>query len=118
MVLSITCIWLIVDAAVGKGYVNNFLASIFPFMLEDEKEPLTEEETETKSANAPSSAAISGVKNNSSDKITDADIEAKFGGSRVWTYYENNTVPYSPAQQVELDKLREAIAKYRVNGGK
>lgn len=112
LVLSITCVWLVIDAAVGKGYVNNFLTSIFPFMTKsDESEELTEEEVEEKSNNAPKSAAISGT--------SEKDIEEKFGNSRVWEYYENNTIPSAPALQAELETLKKQIANYKkTQGGK
>lgn len=115
MVLSITCIWLIVDAAVGKGYVNNFLASIFPFMLEEEKEPLTEEEVETKIENAPSSAAISGATSNKAGAIA----HPKNGSNSSQSKKENNSgssinsVPYAPMQQMQGEELKKILDKWR-----
>ena len=30
--LAFFCVWLIVDVAVGKDYLGNFLKTLFPFM--------------------------------------------------------------------------------------
>lgn len=35
MFLSFVCIWLVVDVAVGKNYLGNFLNTLFPFMSSD-----------------------------------------------------------------------------------
>lgn len=32
--IAFACIWLVVDVAVGKDYLGNFLATLFPFMKE------------------------------------------------------------------------------------
>lgn len=32
MTLSFVCIWIVVDVAMGKNYLGNFLGTIFPFM--------------------------------------------------------------------------------------
>lgn len=32
MTLSCVCIWIVVDVAMGKNYLGNFLGTIFPFM--------------------------------------------------------------------------------------
>ena len=34
LILSMCCIWLVVDNAIGKKYVNTFLGTLFPFMQE------------------------------------------------------------------------------------
>ena len=60
--LSAICVWLVVDVAVGKNYLGNFLSTLFPFMS-DSSEPrgaMTVEEVEEAQENAPSSTAIGG----------------------------------------------------------
>lgn len=35
LILSMCCIWLVVDNAIGNHHVNTFLATLFPFMAGD-----------------------------------------------------------------------------------
>lgn len=62
--LSAVCVWLVVDAAVGKKYLSKFLSTIFPFMGEDEDTSsditMTTEEVEEAQENAPASSAMGG----------------------------------------------------------
>lgn len=85
MTLSCLCIWLVVDCAVGKNYLGNFLSILFPFMAdgtETKSTTLTTKQVETKTNNAPKSSAIgSGKKTTSGNKSTDT-------GTGI------NTVPY------------------------
>ena len=62
--LSFVCIWLIVDMAIGKNYVGNFLSIIFPFMASDTAEHMTTEEVEEAEKEAPTSSAMGGKKEN------------------------------------------------------
>ena len=39
--LSVICIWLVVDSALGENYIKKFLGTIFPFM-DDESNEKTE----------------------------------------------------------------------------
>lgn len=53
LTLSCVCIWLIVDAAIGKKYLSNFLSIIFPFMAGDsgaENEQTATAATDTKNS--------------------------------------------------------------------
>ena len=57
--LSMICVWLIVDMAVGKNYLGNFLTIIFPFMDNSGRDLImTETEQEQAANNAPSSSAM------------------------------------------------------------
>lgn len=56
--LSCLCIWLIIDAAVGKKHLANFLTVIFPFMSGGSSSGMTTEQVETAKENAPTSGAI------------------------------------------------------------
>lgn len=33
--LSVICIWLVVDSALGENYIKKFLSTIFPFMSDN-----------------------------------------------------------------------------------
>lgn len=62
--LSAVCVWLIVDMAVGKDHLGNFLSTLFPFMESSGPSggiELTEEQEENlskgKADNSPSSSA-------------------------------------------------------------
>lgn len=62
--LSAVCVWLIVDMAVGKDHLGNFLSTLFPFMDSSGSSgsiELTEEQEENlsqgKADNAPTSSA-------------------------------------------------------------
>ena len=55
--LSALCVWLIVDVALGKNYLGNFLGTIFPFMSGNTAS-MTTEEVERAKENAPASSAI------------------------------------------------------------
>lgn len=62
--LSAVCVWLIVDMAVGKDHLGNFLSTLFPFMESSGPSggiELTEEQEENlpkgNADNAPSSSA-------------------------------------------------------------
>lgn len=59
MTLSFVCIWLLVDMAVGKNYLTNFLSILIPF-VESSGSDVSMNETEQKlaSENAPSSSAM------------------------------------------------------------
>ena len=63
--LSCICVWLVVDMAIGKNYLGNFLTIIFPFMETEPASHMTEEETKEAASNAPSSSAIGGNKEKS-----------------------------------------------------
>ena len=43
--LSAVCVWLIVDMAVGKDRLGNFLATLFPFMDSAGTEPVNSDTT-------------------------------------------------------------------------
>lgn len=60
MTLSYLCIWLVVDFAIGKNYLGNFLTILFPFMGKDSstKTTKTTKQVETAKNNAPTSSAI------------------------------------------------------------
>lgn len=58
LTLSCVCVWLIVDSAVGKKHLANFLAVIFPFMGDSKGGTMTTKEVETAKENAPTSSAI------------------------------------------------------------
>lgn len=82
--LSFVCIWLVVDMAIGKNYLGNFLSIIFPFM-DSTAEPMTEEQVKEAQQNAPSSSAIgSGKKENSSSGGTSGSVPGSlpYGASR------------------------------------
>ena len=56
---SCVCVWLIVDMAIGKNYLGNFLTILFPFMdSSSETGIITKEEQEEIKETAPSSSAI------------------------------------------------------------
>ena len=72
--LSFICIWLVVDMAIGKNYLGNFLSIMFPFM-DSTARNMTEEEVKEAAQNAPSSSAIgSGKKSNSSSGNTSGSV--------------------------------------------
>ena len=60
--LSAICVWLVVDAAVGKKYLSRFLSTIFPFMEDSGSSSPAMTTTEVKEAQetAPSSSAMGG----------------------------------------------------------
>lgn len=74
--LSCICVWLVVDMAIGKNYLGNFLTIIFPFMESEPARHMTEEETKEAASNAPTSSAIGGNKEKSNSAYT-------WGGSRT-----------------------------------
>ena len=80
--LSFLCVWLIVDMAIGKNYLGNFLGIIFPFMA-SESEPMimTEQEQEEAANNAPSSSAIGGNKKEESGTPDGKSSNAITGGN-------------------------------------
>ena len=80
--LACVCVWLIVDSAIGKKYLYNFLGVIFPFMSDGDtaaRGEMTTEEVEEAQQTAPSSSAMG------SNKTT--------SGTGV------NTVPYGAMRQ-------------------
>ena len=59
LTVALICVWLIVDMAVGKNYLGNFLTIIFPFMDSDTGTgEMTEEQIEEAQKNAPASSAM------------------------------------------------------------
>ena len=64
MTLSAVCVWLVVDVALGKNYLGNFLTTLFPFMAGDDapRGAMTEQEVEKAEQTAPNSSAIGGNK--------------------------------------------------------
>ena len=80
--LSALCVWLVVDSAVGKNYLSNFLSTIFPFMNGSSvaRGEMTTQEVEKAKETAPSSSAIG------SNKDTTASGPV-------------NTVPYGATRQ-------------------
>ena len=56
--LSCLCIWLVVDVAIGKNYLGNFLGTLFPFMKESDSVTWNTETVKEAAKNAPSSSAI------------------------------------------------------------
>lgn len=60
--LSAICVWLVVDAAIGKKYLSRFLSTIFPFMEDGDSSSSSMSTTEVKEAQetAPSSSAMGG----------------------------------------------------------
>ena len=82
--LSAVCVWLIVDVALGKNYLGNFLGTIFPFMNNGVSSPrgaMTTEQVETAKNNAPASSAIGSGKN---------VVGGSFGENRVNGNYSTN----------------------------
>ena len=80
--LAMICVWLIVDVAVGKNYLFNFLGTIFPFMKDDNSTSMTTEEVEEAAENAPESSAIG------SNKKPDTEITENKG--KKWYEWGNN----------------------------
>lgn len=81
--LSCVCVWLIVDSAIGKKYLYNFLGVIFPFMSDGNttaRGEMTSEEVTEAVEKAPSSSAIGSGKTSTS-------------GTGI------NTVPYGATRQ-------------------
>lgn len=92
LILSISCIWLIVDQAIGKHYINNFLASLFPFIAKQD------------TASKPKAP-------------TKEQIKSKFGGDPMYPFYDTGTKPIGSAAQKQLDKLTKDIKAYEQTGG-
>ena len=55
--LSCVCVWLIVDTAIGKNYLGNFLGILFPFMNDAGESIPTAEDVKETQEKAPASAA-------------------------------------------------------------
>lgn len=65
--LSCLCVWLIVDCAIGKNYLGNFLTILFPFMGEEKStKTMTTKEVKEVEKKAPTSSAIGSNKESSS----------------------------------------------------
>ncbi len=83
--LSFVCVWLVVDMAIGKNYLGNFLSIIFPFMESEPARHMTTEEVKEAEQNAPSSSAIgSGKSSNSSSGGTSGSVPGSlpYGATR------------------------------------
>ena len=82
MTLSLVCIWLLVDMAIGKNYLTNFLAILFPFMESSGRDvSMTKEEQKEASNNAPSSSAMGQNKAPGSGESSGISSNAITGGN-------------------------------------
>ena len=110
LTISMVCIWLVVDVAVGKNRLGSFLSTIFPFMEDSGSSnvSMTPEEVEEAKENAPKSSAMgseqiqSALKNNPLEilkkKASGQELEA--GESVPYdTGTGINTVPYAAILQ-------------------
>lgn len=91
--ISLVCVWIVVDMAVGEKYLVNFLETLFPFMKENEA-PKVESTT-------IDMAGFSGV----SGSIDSNDAPASHG---KWVKNENGEsvwVPSESASQAWNSKL-------------
>ena len=110
LTISMVCIWLVVDVAVGKNRLGSFLSTIFPFMEDSGSSnvSMTPEEVEEAKNNAPKSSAMgseqiqTALKNNPLEilkkKASGKELEA--GESVPYdTGTGINTVPYGAMLQ-------------------
>lgn len=92
--LSAVCVWLIVDLAVGKKYLSNFLGTIFPFMNGGGGTVEYSEDLSTGTVeNAPSSSAAGS--NNEGKGQEDAP------GSQNYNNAVNGTNPYGAGRPIK-----------------
>lgn len=82
MTLSLICVWLLVDMAIGKNYLTNFLTILFPFMESSGRDvSMTKEEQKEASNNAPSSSAMGQNKDPGSEDNSGLSSNAITGGN-------------------------------------
>lgn len=91
--LSLVCIWIVVDMAVGEKYLTNFLETLFPFMKDGGGNTLSYD-TEGLSTGTVEEAPLSSAagSNNSHGKwVTDED------GEKVWVPSESASQSWNNA---------------------
>ena len=94
LILSMGCIWLILDQALGAKRLQAFLYTVFPFMSTGGTDyTMTVEEVEEAEQNAPSSSVIG-----SSDNMSAMEKDNPYFYSM---YTGKSPVPYAPALQAK-----------------
>ena len=82
MTLSLVCVWLLVDMAIGKNYLTNFLSILFPFMNSSGRDvSMTPEEQKEAPNNAPCSSAMGQNKDPGAEESSGLSSNAITGGN-------------------------------------
>lgn len=102
LIMSMACIWLILDQAFGAKRLQGFLAMLFPFMSDSSSSgtAMTSEQYEKAVETAPESSAI-GSDESPKEKQMKAD------NATLYDYWKNNKIPYAPALQAQLEAYKK-----------
>lgn len=99
LILSMGCVWLILDQAMGKKRLQGFLQTLFPFMrgTSSGSVEMSHVEQNESAENAPSSSAMG-----QSGKKTDRAAEMEKDNAYFYSIYIGKSpMPYAPAQQAK-----------------